>query len=72
MLRSVLVGVDGSEYSTAAVALGSQWAQRSGAVFVGLGIIDARPSVSLNPCRLGEAPTKCTGMLVVHQSSIDG
>ena len=45
MLRSVLVGVDGSGYSTAAVELGIQWAQRSGAVLVGLGIIDA-PTIS--------------------------
>ena len=45
MLRSILVGVDGSDYSTAAVELGIQWAQRSGAVLVGLGIIDA-PTIS--------------------------
>ena len=56
MLRSVLVGVDGSEYSTAAVELGIRWAQRSGAVLVGLGIIDAptisRPEpVPRRPCR---------------------
>ncbi|MBM3224335.1 MAG: universal stress protein [Candidatus Tectomicrobia bacterium] len=40
MLRSVLVGLDGSPYSTAAVELGVQWAQRAQALFVGLGIID--------------------------------
>src|SRR5207244_5906172 len=40
-----LVGVDGSEYSTASVELGIQWARRSGAVLVGLGIIDA-PTIS--------------------------
>lgn len=41
MLRSMLVGVDGSEYSTAAVELGIRWAQRLGAVLVELGVLDA-------------------------------
>ena len=54
MLRSILVGVDGSEYSTAAVELGIQWVQRSGAVLVGLGIIDA-PTISRpEPIPLGK------------------
>jgi nucleotide-binding universal stress UspA family protein len=58
MLRSVLVGVDGSEYSTAAVDLGSQWAQRSGAVFVGLGIIDAPTISKPEPVPLGGSAYK--------------
>jgi nucleotide-binding universal stress UspA family protein len=53
MLRSVLVGVDGSEYSTAAMELGIQWAQRSGAVLVGLGIIDAPTISKPEPVPLG-------------------
>ncbi len=41
MVRSILVGVDGSAYSTAAVELGIRWAQRHGAALVGLGVLDA-------------------------------
>jgi len=41
MLRSMLVGLDGSEYSTAAVKLGIRWARRLGAELMGLGILDA-------------------------------
>ena len=37
MLRSVLVGMDGSAYSEATVELGIRWAQRWNAVLVGLG-----------------------------------
>ena len=58
MLRSVLVGMDGSEYSMAAVDLGSQWAQRSGAVFVGLGIIDAPTISKPEPVPLGGSAYK--------------
>jgi nucleotide-binding universal stress UspA family protein len=58
MLRSVLVGVDGSEYSTAAVELGIQWAQRSGAVLVGLGIIDAPTISKPEPVPLGGSADK--------------
>ena len=65
MLRSVLVGVDGSEYSTAAVALGIQWAQRSGAVLVGLGIIDAPTICKPEPVPLGASAYK-----VHHDASL--
>ncbi len=41
MLRCMLVGLDGSEYSTATVELGIRWAQRHGAGLVGLGVLDA-------------------------------
>jgi nucleotide-binding universal stress UspA family protein len=52
MLRSVLVGVDGSEYSAAAVELGIQWAQHSGAVLVGLDVhfISSLPVKRLSAC----------------------
>jgi nucleotide-binding universal stress UspA family protein len=58
MLRSILVGVDGSEYSTAAVELGIQWAQRSDAVLVGLGIIDAPTISKPEPVPLGGSAYK--------------
>jgi nucleotide-binding universal stress UspA family protein len=40
MTASLLVGLDGSPYSEAAVELGVQWAQRIGASFDGLAIVD--------------------------------
>ena len=40
MLRSILIGLDGSNYSTAAIDLGIRWAQRSGATLIGMGIVD--------------------------------
>lgn len=40
MLRSILVGVDGSAYSVAAMELGIRWEQRFDALLVGLGVID--------------------------------
>ena len=58
MLRSVLVGVDGSAYSTAAVELGIQWAQRSGAVLVGLGVIDVPTICKPEPVPLGGSAYK--------------
>jgi nucleotide-binding universal stress UspA family protein len=40
MLRTILVGLDGSSYSAAAVELGIRWAQKCNAMLVGVGIID--------------------------------
>lgn len=40
MLKTLMVGIDGSEYSRHAVALGIDWAKRFDALLVGLGIID--------------------------------
>jgi nucleotide-binding universal stress UspA family protein len=40
MLKSILVGLDGSSSSATAVELGIQWAKRFNALLVGLGIVD--------------------------------
>jgi len=40
MLRSLLVGLDGSAFSASAVELGIRWAKHSGAVLAGIGVID--------------------------------
>lgn len=40
MLRSILVGLDGSEYAAAAANLAVEWSRRHDALLVGLGIID--------------------------------
>src|SRR5215831_16924636 len=58
MLRSILVGLDGSAYSATAVDLGIRWAQHSGAVLVGLGIIDAPTICKPQPVPLGASAYK--------------
>src|SRR5947209_8421370 len=40
MLKSILVGLDGSPYSASAIELGIRWAGRHNALLVGLGVID--------------------------------
>jgi nucleotide-binding universal stress UspA family protein len=40
MLRSILVGLDGSEHSDSALELGIRWARRFDALLVGIGVID--------------------------------
>jgi nucleotide-binding universal stress UspA family protein len=40
MLRSILIGLDGSAFSTSAVELGFRWARQFNAFLVGLGIVD--------------------------------
>jgi nucleotide-binding universal stress UspA family protein len=40
MLRSILVGLDGSEYSRNAVEVGIYLARKSGALLVGMGVVD--------------------------------
>jgi nucleotide-binding universal stress UspA family protein len=54
MLRSILVGLDGSPFSHAAVELGIRWAKEFDALLVGIGIVDA-PSV-LGPEPVLRAP----------------
>jgi nucleotide-binding universal stress UspA family protein len=44
MLRSILVGLDGSDYSKSAVEVGIYLARKTGALLVGLGVID-EPSI---------------------------
>ena len=58
MLQSILVGLDGSAYSAAAVELGIRWAQHAGAVLVGLGIIDAPTICKPQPVPLGASAYK--------------
>ncbi|MGE3536484.1 MAG: universal stress protein [Candidatus Tectimicrobiota bacterium] len=53
MLQSILVGLDGSEYSSSAVDLGLQLASRAQAALVGLGIIDMQALTHPEPVPLG-------------------
>ena len=58
MVQSMAVGLDGSVYSTSAVALGIRWAQRWDAVLVGLGIVDAPTICKAQPVPLGATAYK--------------
>jgi len=53
MLRSALIALDGSEYSSSAIELGIRWATRSGALLAGLGIVDEPEIRGPEPVPLG-------------------
>jgi nucleotide-binding universal stress UspA family protein len=40
MLRSILIGLDGSEYSQVATSLGIRWAKKYGCNLAGMGVVD--------------------------------
>lgn len=56
MLRSILVGLDGSAQSASAVGLGIDWARKSNALLVGLAIVDEPTIAAAAPVMLGAAP----------------
>jgi nucleotide-binding universal stress UspA family protein len=58
MVKSILIGLDGSTYSTAALELGIRWAQKADALLVGLGIIDAPTICRPEPVPLGASVFK--------------
>ena len=58
MLRSILVGLDGSPTSESAVELGIRWAGQFGALLVGIGIIDEPTIRKPEPVPLGAGPYK--------------
>jgi len=53
MIRSILVGLDGSHESLAAVRLGIDWARRTEALLVGLAIVDEPTIAAAAPMVLG-------------------
>jgi len=53
MLRSILIGLDGSAYSNAAIDLGIRWARRFDAMLVGLGVVDKPTICALEPVPIG-------------------
>ncbi len=55
-LRSLLVGLDGSADSAAAVRLGIQWARQTDALLVGLAIVDQPTIAAEEPVLLGGVP----------------
>lgn len=58
MLRSILIGLDGSAYSSAAIELGIQWAWRFDARLVGLGIVDEPTIRNREPIPMGASRCK--------------
>lgn len=58
MIRSILVGLDGSAYSSAAVEVGIQWALKFDALLVGLGIIDDPTIRQPEPLPIGASAFK--------------
>jgi nucleotide-binding universal stress UspA family protein len=53
MLRSILVGLDGSDYSRSAVALGIYLARKTNALLVGLGVVDEPTIREVEPRLIG-------------------
>jgi nucleotide-binding universal stress UspA family protein len=58
MLKSLLVGLDGSPYSETAVEMGLRWAQRFDALLVGLGIIEEPAAAVPEPVPFGPGEYK--------------
>lgn len=58
ILRSILVGIDGSAYSAAAVEFGIQWAKKFDAMLVGLGVIDEPTIRQPEPVPIGGSSWK--------------
>ena len=55
MLKTMLVGLDGSECGDAALQLGIRWARRFEALLVGLGVVDEPGIHGAEETWLGEA-----------------
>jgi len=58
MIRKILVGLDGSEFSAAAVDLGIAWARSYGAELVGLCIVDEPTILHAEPMSIGSGAFK--------------
>jgi nucleotide-binding universal stress UspA family protein len=59
MLRSILVGLDGSDFSESAVELGIDWARRHNALLVGVGVSGAEsPNVAGVPVGAATSPPR--------------
>jgi nucleotide-binding universal stress UspA family protein len=53
MLRSILIGLDGSVFGSAAVELGIRWSRRFDALLVGIGIVDEPTICRPEPVAIG-------------------
>lgn len=59
MLKSILIGVDGSSSGSAAIDLGIRWAWNFGATLVGMGIVNEPAICGPEPVPLGATAFKC-------------
>ena len=55
MLKSILVGLDGSAFSDAAASLGLRWARDTAATLVGQAVLDAPGITAPPPVPMGVA-----------------
>ena len=55
MLKSILVGLDGSAFSDSATALGLRWAEAFGTRLAGLAVVDEPGILALEPVPMGAA-----------------
>jgi len=53
MLRSILIGLDGSDYSRSAIDVGIDLARKTGALLVGLGVVDEPTIREVEPRLIG-------------------
>jgi hypothetical protein len=58
VVRSMVIGLDGSTYSSSAIELGLRWAQRFDVFLVGLGVIDEPTIRKPEPVPLGASHFK--------------
>jgi nucleotide-binding universal stress UspA family protein len=56
MIRSLMVGLDGSAQSSSATRLGIEWARRTGALLAGLAVVDEPTIAASAPVMLGGPP----------------
>lgn len=71
MIKSILVGLDASEYSNAAVELGCRWSKQFNCLLVGLGIIDASSSGGALPPLLPQARAAYEDLVVDTRRRIE-
>jgi len=70
MIRSILVGLDGSPCSQAATELGLRWAQKYNALLVGMGVVDAENISSPSAVPVGGGAFKSdTDEALVHEAT---
>lgn len=63
MLRTILIGLDGSPYSASAAELGAAWGKQLGAAATGLGVVDEPSIAGPEPVPIGVGALKEQGDL---------
>jgi len=71
MLKSILVGLDASPYSDAAIELGQRWASQFDCLLVGLGVIDAHSAGGSLPPLLPKARAAYDELVVETRRRIE-